>query len=117
MGASHGIGHVLGGTCGVAHGHTSCVMLPNVLRWNRSVNADRQAMVSEAFGRPGEEAADVVGEFISSLGMPRTLTEVGVGPDQFDTVARNAMHDRYIYTNPRKIDGPEQVREILELAR
>ena len=31
-GASHGIGHVLGGTAGVAHGYTSCIMLPHVLR-------------------------------------------------------------------------------------
>ena len=27
-GASHAIGHILGGSFGVAHGHTSCVMLP-----------------------------------------------------------------------------------------
>jgi maleylacetate reductase len=25
MGASHGIGHVLGGTCDVPHGYTSCI--------------------------------------------------------------------------------------------
>ena len=59
-GASHGIGHVLGGTAHVPHGYTSCVMLPHVLRFNAPVNADRQALVSEALGRPGEPAADVV---------------------------------------------------------
>ena len=52
-GASHGIGHVLGGTAGVPHGYTSCVMLPHVLRFNEPVNAARQAWVSEALGRPG----------------------------------------------------------------
>ena len=52
-GASHGIGHVLGGTAGVPHGYTSCVMLPPVLRFNEPVNAERQAWVSEALGRPG----------------------------------------------------------------
>src|SRR5439155_7295903 len=31
VGASHGIGHVLGAACHVPHGHTSCVMLPSVL--------------------------------------------------------------------------------------
>ncbi|MEJ0068423.1 MAG: iron-containing alcohol dehydrogenase [Pseudomonadota bacterium] len=29
MGASHAIGHILGGTCNVPHGYTSCVMLPS----------------------------------------------------------------------------------------
>lgn len=116
MGASHGIGHVLGGTCGVPHGHTSCVMLPNVLRYNKPVNEARQALVSEAMGRPGEDAAEVIGDFISSLGMPRTLAEVGVTRDQFQVIADNAMHDRCIHSNPRPIKGPADVMEILELA-
>ena len=36
MGASHGIGYVLGAVYDVPHGFTSCVMLPSVMRWNRS---------------------------------------------------------------------------------
>ena len=52
VGASHGIGHVLGAACHVPHGHTSCVMLPSVLRWNLPANAERQKRVSEAFGKP-----------------------------------------------------------------
>lgn len=115
-GASHGIGHVLGGTAKVPHGHTSCVMLPSVLRYNHSVNAERQRMVSEAFGRPGDDAADVVREFIASLDQPGSLRDVGVAQDQLDDIARKAMHDRWIHTNPRKITSPDQVREILDLA-
>ena len=64
-GASHGIGHVLGGTAGVPHGYTSCVMLPPVLRFNEPVNAERQAWVSEALGRPGVKAADAVAELVA----------------------------------------------------
>ncbi|MCH9672179.1 MAG: iron-containing alcohol dehydrogenase [Gammaproteobacteria bacterium] len=116
MGASHGIGHVLGGSCGVPHGHTSCVMLPSVLRWNHAVNADRQALVSEAFGQPGRPAGDVVAEFIAALGMPRSLRDVGVSREQFELVAKHAMHDRYIHSNPRPIAGPQDVLEILSLA-
>ena len=36
MGASHGIGYVLGAAFGVPHGYTSCVMLPSVMRWNKT---------------------------------------------------------------------------------
>jgi maleylacetate reductase len=115
-GASHGIGHVLGGTADVPHGYTSCVMLPPVLRFNAAVNADRQAMVSEAMGRPGTDAADAVAGLIADLGLPRTLREVGVRADQLDTIAANAMHDRWIHTNPRKIEGPPTVRTLLDAA-
>jgi maleylacetate reductase len=116
MGASHAIGHVLGGTCDVPHGYTTCVMLPNVLRYNVGVNGSRQAIVAEALGRPGEEAAEVVGALISALGLPRTLRDVGVGPERFREIAEHSMHDRWIHTNPRPITGPEDVLAILQMA-
>lgn len=115
-GASHGIGHALGGTGGVPHGYTSCVMLPHVLRFNRPVNAARQAWVSESLGRPGADAADVVAGLIAELGMPRTLRDVGLDPDLLDQIAQNAMLDRLIHSNPRKIDGPATVRALLDAA-
>jgi maleylacetate reductase len=116
MGASHGIGYVLGAEFGVPHGYTSCVMLPFVMRWNRPVNAERQALVAAAMGRPGDDAADVLDNFIRGLGMPRSLREVKVGPEHFDRIALAAMATPWVPRNPRKIEGPPQVREILSLA-
>ena len=116
MGASHGIGYVLGAVFGVPHGYTSCVMLPSVMRWNKQDNAERQAMVSTAMGQPGKDAADVLDGFIRGLGMPRSLQDVGVGPEHFDRIAELAMATPWIPRNPRRIDNPAQVREILVLA-
>jgi maleylacetate reductase len=116
MGASHGIGYVLGAEFGVPHGYTSCVMLPSVMRWNKSDNAERQALVSTAMGEPGMDAADVLDSFIRDLGLPRSLQDVRIGPEQFDRIAQQAMATPWIPRNPRKIDGPAQVREILLLA-
>lgn len=115
-GASHGIGHMLGGTAGVPHGYTSCIMLPHVLRYNEPINAEQQAAVSIALDRPGDAAADVIGDLISSLGLPRRLRDVGVKREQFPEIAEHAIHDRFIPTNPRKINGPKDVIEILEMA-
>jgi maleylacetate reductase len=116
MGASHAIGHVLGGSCGVPHGYTSCVMLPHVLRYNRSVNAGRQRLVAEALGHPGEDAADVLESFIAGLGLPHRLADVGVSAEQFPSIATTAMHDKWLHANPVKITSPEQVLKILEAA-
>ena len=116
MGASHAIGHVLGGTCDVPHGHTSCVMLPSVLRYNAAQDAGRQALVSAALGRPGEAAADVVAALVAELGLPGCLADVGVGPERFETVAANSMHDPWIHTNPRPIGGADDVVDILRMA-
>ena len=116
MGASHGIGYVLGGGFDVPHGYTSCVMLPAVMRWNRPVNAERQAMVAAAMGHPGKEASDVLDAFIRGLGMPRSLRDIKIAPEHFDQIAKQAMNTPWVPRNPRKIEGPAQVREILDLA-
>jgi maleylacetate reductase len=115
-GASHGIGHVLGGTAGVPHGYTSCLMLPHVLRFNHPVNGEKQARVSDALGRPGEPAAEVVAGLIAGLGLPTRLRDVGVEPEQLDRIAEQSMHDRWIHTNPRKIEGPAVIRTLLDAA-
>ncbi|MCP3461715.1 iron-containing alcohol dehydrogenase [Bradyrhizobium sp. CCGUVB23] len=116
MGASHGIGYVLGAAFDVPHGYTSCIMLPAVMRWNERENADRQMIVAAAMGFPGKDAADVLDAFIRSLGMPRSLAEMRVSPEHFDAIAEQAMRTPWVPRNPRKIDGPAQVREILLLA-
>jgi maleylacetate reductase len=92
------------------------VMLPFVMRWNKPVNAERQALVAAAMGHPGRDAGDVLDDFIRGLGMPRSLREVKVGSEHFDRIAQQAMGTPWVPRNPRKIDDPAQVREILELA-
>jgi maleylacetate reductase len=41
---------------------------------------------------------------------------VRIGPEHFDRIAEQAMATPWIPRNPRKIDNPAQVREILLMA-
>lgn len=116
LGASHGIGHVLGGTAGVPHGYTSCVMLPHVMRFNEPVNAARQAWVADALGQPSIKAADAIGQLVAGLGLPTRLRDVEVQRNMLDRLSEESMHDRWVHTNPRRIDGPATVRTLLEAA-
>ena len=116
LGASHAIGHILGGSAGVPHGHTSCIMLPYVLNWNESVNGERQKEVAIAMGRPGVAAGQVLDEFISGLDMPRRIRDAGVKETDLIRLAENCMLDDWTYSNPREIRSPEQVMEILRMA-
>jgi maleylacetate reductase len=116
MGASHGIGYVLGAAFDIPHGHTSCIMLPAVMRWNKSVNAARQELVAAAMGRPGADSGEALHDLIEGLGMPRSLSAVKIGPENFARIAEQAMGTPWVPRNPRRIEGPAQVREILELA-
>ena len=116
MGASHAIGHILGGTCNVPHGYCSCVMSPYVLAWNAEHDDSRQARISDCLGQPGTPASQALDQFIRGLGMPRTLSEVGVGEDRLQQVAEYTLLDIWGRTNPRPIKTADDVMQILRLA-
>lgn len=117
MGASHGIGYVLGAAFGVPHGHTSCVMLPAVMAWNKDENAEKQALISASMGRAGCDAAEVLRTFIAELDQPCRLTEIGVFEDAFQEIAEQSMATPWVPRNPRRIRHPGDILEILALAR
>ena len=115
-GASHGIGYALGAGFGVAHGHTSCVMLPAVLAWNAAVNAERQKPLSAAMGQPGRPASDLVRELVVGLDQPVTLRGVGIKRENLDELATRSLGYQPVLLNPRPIRSAADVKEILELA-
>lgn len=116
MGASHAIGHILGGTCDVPHGYTSCVMSPYVLSWNAEHDTSRQVRIVQCLGNTHGTASEALDALIRSLGMPRTLAEVGVGEERFQQVANHTMLDAYARTNPRPVRSPADILEILRRA-
>jgi maleylacetate reductase len=115
-GASHGIGYALGSTFGVAHGHTSCVMLPAVLQWNAAVNGERQKALSEAMGKADRPASELARELIAGLGQPTTLRAVGIKREDLPELARRSLSYHPVKVNPRPIKTQADVMEILELA-
>ena len=116
LGASHGIGHVLGGTAGMPHGETSCVMLPQVLRYNLDFTRERQRLLSQAIGAPATPTADLVQQLVADLGLPGRLRDANVPRELLSRIAEKAMHDLWVKTNPRPIAGPPDVLKLLEAA-
>lgn len=116
MGISHAVGHALGGSFAVPHGYTSCVMAPFALEFNRSVNGERQKLISVAFGQPGRPAHELADEAIRGLGMPRSLTAVGLKESDLPALAGYTFQDIWCGTNPRPIEGPEPLIELLRKA-
>jgi maleylacetate reductase len=116
LGASHAIGHTLGGMLGVPHGITSCVALPAVLAWNAGTNDAADRLVAELIGSPDLSASEAVKSLCQELDLPTTLAAVGVKPGQFEAIAEHTMTDRGVRSNPRPIRAASDVVEILKLA-
>jgi maleylacetate reductase len=116
VGASHAIGHVLGGHSSIAHGHTSCILLPPVMRWNRVANEPRQKIISEALGRSDVDAGTDLSQLVKRLALPQLFRDVGDHQEDFTAIAEKVLHDFAIRGNPRTVTTPAQVIEILDLA-
>jgi alcohol dehydrogenase len=124
LGATHAISHQLGGLTDLPHGLLNAILLPHVMEFNAAVATGRLADVAGAMGlRTGlmtpHEAADAaiqtVRAFAGKAGLPTTLREVGIECSQLDRVARGALHDAYIVTNPRPV-GEADARAICQAA-
>ena len=129
-GASHGIGHNLG-PLGVGHGETSCILLPSVSKYNakRKANVEEQKVVAETLWEIPEATAlfdakgltkessdlgDLLDAIFRALGMPRTLSEFGIGRDKFDLLSKNSLADLCVQANPAPLDEGN-IKEILEM--
>jgi len=116
MGASHGIGHVLGGTFDVPHYYCTPVIMPSLLRYNKPFTEDAQTRLATALGAPGGDAADAFSEFTRTLGLPGRLADVGIGEDKFEGISRIAINHRFVKANPRPFKNEGDIVDLLRMA-
>ena len=116
MGASHGIGYLLGSLGSVPHGQTSCVMLPAVLKWNEGHHPEKDKMIASALGRTNLKAHEAVKELIVDLGLPSKLADVGIGSELYDKIVEYALEHQIVLSNPKPITKADDVYQILDFA-
>ena len=116
MGASHGIGYLLGSLGSVPHGQTSCEMLPAVLKWNEDHHPEKDKMIASALGRPNLKAHEAVKELIVDLGLPSKLADVGIGSELYDKIVEYALEHQIVLSNPKPITKADDVYQILDFA-
>lgn len=116
MGASHAIGHVIGSVYDIPHGLTSCIGLPAVMQFNYRADEPAFEAIARALGgTEGHQAPDLMRDFIAGLGLPTSMTELGLGRDTFQTIAEGTLHEGWAGTNPVPLKGADDVVRILEL--
>ena len=116
MGASHGIGHVLGGTFEVPHYFCTPVIMPSLLRYNKPFTEEAQKRLAAALGASGIEAADAFAGFTKALGLPGRLADVGIGEDKFDQISKIAINHRFVQANPRPFRNEADIIDLLRMA-
>jgi alcohol dehydrogenase class IV len=125
-GVQKGLCQVIGwqlGAYGVAHGHTACVMLPHVMRFNLPETIQPQATLGRALGCPSnsdESAAEYaitsIEKLTSELDLPKRLRDVDIKSEDLATIAEKVSRSPNIIYNPIPVRDPEIILEVLQKA-
>jgi alcohol dehydrogenase class IV len=116
LGAVHSLSHSLGGVNPrLHHGTLNAVLLPAVLDFNReadTVTKDQKfARLAHAMGLPdGDAIGPAIKALNQRLGLPATLTEMGVTRDLFPKIVQGALADHSHKTNPREASADDYER-------
>jgi 4-hydroxybutyrate dehydrogenase len=115
LGAIHALSHPIGAHHHTHHGTTNAVVMPAVLRFNCEAVAEPLARAAAYMGIAGgyEGFCDFVSAQNTALGIPATLTELGVTAPDLDTLTAAALEDPSVGGNPVKMTA-ENTRKLIE---
>jgi len=110
LGAAHSLAHPLSSEFGVQHGLANAICLAPVMRYNKEVSVAQYARVAQCFGintfgmsetEAANKAIEAITELNKSIGIPKSLREVGIKEDQLEMLAKKAFEDPCHASNPR----------------
>ncbi len=106
LGAIHSVSHPVGARYDTHHGMTNAVLFPYVMLANRPAIEGKMETVARtlALPQPGFDAVlSWVLDFRRSLGVPHSLAELGVRPEDAAIIAADAVRDPTAACNPRRL--------------
>ena len=114
LGAIHALSHPIGALHHTHHGTTNAVCMPAVLQFNRPAVADKIAAAARYLDIDGgfDGFCAFVDALNARLGIPRTLTELGVQSPDIDRIVSGALADPSASGNPVEMTA-ENTRELL----
>jgi alcohol dehydrogenase len=118
LGNVHAMSHPVSAYFHVAHGVANAVLLPTIVEYNKLADKGRYEVIYN-YIHDGDKAVDFKPEMLveeikkmnAELGIPRSLSEVGVKADKIEAMATDAMKSGNIPANPRM----SNVNDIIEL--
>lgn len=112
LGYVHAMAHQLGGFYDLPHGVCNAILLPHVQAWNARAVPERFLEIAAALGvdtraltpaAAAEDALAAIRSLAQTVGIPPNLAAFDVvDPEDFPTLADNAMRDACGVTNPKQ---------------
>ncbi|TYV61075.1 lactaldehyde reductase [Listeria monocytogenes] len=123
LGLVHGMAHPLSAWYNIPHGVACAALLPTVMKYNKDFTGDKYRLIAEALGLPSARqlplesvrdiACEAIEELSKDIGIPTTLSELGVKEEDIPKIATDAFSDVCTPGNPKDTT----IEEIIELYR
>lgn len=124
LGAVHAMAHSLGGFSDLPHGECNALLLEYVIDFNWDACPQRYELIGSAMGAEingatgPERKRKILGAFSSfreSLGITESLADLGVNRSDIPELAKKAIRDPCLATNPRPVKR-EDIERLYEKA-
>lgn len=112
LGLVHGMAHPLGAFYNVPHGVANAILLPTIMAWNADYTGEKYRDIARAMGVKSTEsmslsqarhaAVDAVKQLCRDVGIPASLRDVGLKPEDIPALAQAALDDVCTGGNPRE---------------
>jgi len=121
LGAVHALAHPIGSHYHLSHGLTCALFLHQVLKENKDSALKKYEILLDTIGlsAPGlsaegsaEKLIEAVGAFMKRLGIPRSLSAMGIKHEVEPLMIEDAMKNRALLSNPKKFDQ-DKITELL----
>lgn len=112
LGLVHGMAHPMGSLHDIPHGVANALLLPTIMEFNMPQCIAKYANIAVAMGvditgMSAEEAAQAAVDAVKALsirvGIPQTLTELGIKAEDIPALANQAFTDVCTPGNPRDV--------------
>ncbi|MGH1575832.1 iron-containing alcohol dehydrogenase [Planktotalea sp.] len=115
LGAIHALSHPIGAIYHTHHGTTNAVCMPAVLQFNKSKIRGKLARAANylSIQRGYDGFCDYVDELNASLGIPKTLTELGIENIDVERVVAGALIDPSTGGNPVEMTKENTTKLLL----
>lgn len=112
LGAVHALAHSLGGYLDMPHGECNALLLEHVIRFNFEASPDRYSRIADSMGLDTRGMSErermkliteALGDMRKKIGITDGLASRGVRASEISALAKHAVKDACVVTNPRYV--------------
>lgn len=118
LGLVHGMAHPMGSLHDIPHGVANALLLPTIMEFNMPKCVEKFGVIAKTMGvntdgmtaeQAAQAAVDAVKALSIRVGIPQTLTELGIKESDIPALAAQAIADVCTPGNPRDVTEAEIV--------